>query len=830
MPGDLLEAAEWRCTTTPAGAVADAGTDLAARAEQWWPATVPGTAAGALRAAGHAQWESLDYDASDWWFTTNFVASQQDRAVLSLDGLATLSEVFLDGTRLLESSNMFLPQQLRVDLAAGDHELTLCFRALTPRLSERRPRPRWRTRLVDQQNLRYLRTTLLGRMPGWSNRAAPVGPWRPVRLQPLAEAQLLGCRLSVSGSGLQSLVTVTARLAALPTSGVRVRVGDSEVAAVITPGRDGARLRADVPCPEPELWWPHTHGQQPLYPVSLEVADQRVDLGRVGFRQIAVERRNGGFQLVVNGEPIFTRGACWVPPDVVSLASSPAERRRVLERAKEMGANLVRVPGTMVYEPEDFFASCDELGLLVWQDCMLANLDPPDDPAFVSSLLDELESVFSVLSGHPSVAVICGGSEIEQQAAMAGAGRDEWVPKVIGEVIPSLVSKRLPGLPYVTSSPTGGALPFSTDAGISHYFGVGAYLRPLEDARRADVRFASECLAFAVPPERSVVDQIFGGAAAAAHTPSWKAAVPRDAGTSWDFEDITIDYARRLFGVDPLLLRYQDPERALDLARAAAAHCVERTLTEWRRHGSHCAGAIVLSLRDLVPGAGWGLLDSGGRPKSTWYAFQRAAAPLALLATDEGLSGVRLHLVNERPEPFAGTLRVELYASGETLVDVAERAVEIAGRSNAALDAAALFAHFVDLTYDYRFGPPSHDAIALSLRDEEGNLVAENVDLPLGLARPTEADLGLTAETRRVDDGYELTLATRRLAEFVSVEAPGYFAEDSWFHLAPGHQKTVRLRPEHDEAGAPRPVVHAVNAQFATRATALSATPASARS
>ena len=40
---------------------------------------------------------------------------------------------------------------------------------------------------------------------------------------------------------------------------------------------------------------------------------------------------------------------------------------------------------------------------------------------------------------------------------------------------------------------------------------------------------------------------------------------------------------------------------------------------EWRRGVSRCGGGLVLWLRDLLPGAGWGVLDSRGEPKVAYH-------------------------------------------------------------------------------------------------------------------------------------------------------------------------------------------------------------------
>jgi beta-mannosidase len=767
-------------------------------ASQFIPATVPGTVAQALENAGLFDRDNpYPLNARDAWYLCRLFDEEAGEAMLRLKGLATLCDVFLNGAKILSSESMFESHDVPVTLFGGD-ELALCFRALEPKLAEAGPRARWRPQMITPQGLRIVRTTLLGYMPGWCPEIHAVGPWRPISLLRTGAVVIrdLTLRPELTDSGEGRLY------ASLVIEGgvdeIVLRCGTSEQAF---DRNGGGQYVATLKISDVEPWWPHTHGIPFLYDVSVVIDGVVHDLGRTGFRRVAVDRDKDaqGFSLVVNGEPVFCRGAVWTTNDIVRLSGDRESYRPWLTLAAEAGMNMVRIGGTMAYETREFFALCDELGILVWQDVMLANFDyPKADKAFQTHVETEVTQFLSETRLSPSLVVVCGGSEMYQQAAMFGLPERYWTNPISEEIIPDIANRLRVDVPYVVNSPSGGAMPFTPNAGITHYYGVGAYMRPLSDARHADVRFAAESLAFAhVPQERTLARHL---AVPAVHSPLWKARVPRDRSASWDFEDVRDHYLNELYGFAPERLRREDPELYLDLARAVTGEIVEATYAEWRRKGSRCNGALIWTLQDLVPGAGWGVIDAMREPKPVWYAMRRAFRPVQVLLVDEGTNGLDVHVINELGVPLDLDLDVVCLREGQQTVVSGRRELSIAARAKEKIACTDLFGAFFDTTYAFRFGPPSHDVAVARLHSRAtGALLAEAFHFPLGRAKALHA-AQLEGTVTQHDGDWFVEIKCDRLVQSVHVDIDAYRAADDWFHLAPGAARRLQLFPREEVA------------------------------
>ena len=834
----------WQAARSAPGACVDAS---AIATLSWTAARVPGTAAAALEDAGmwHAG-EPHDFDAEDSWFRTSFTAQQlapDELAHLCLGGIATVAEVYLNGELVLESDSMFAAHVLDVTQRLHEsNELAICCRALGPLLAgRRRPRARWRTRLVAEGNLRFFRTMLLGRCPGIAPGPASVGPWRSVALERHRQIEVEALTLRPRLDGEDGVLSVIARLR--PLHGTRVTSVELELSGPSGIHRaqlelsgaqdgdgDGLTVAGELRVGGVAQWWPHTHGEPILHDVRLHViAAERqtiLEAGRVGFRKLGFgcgpdhDLERDGLDLHVNGVRVFVRGAVWTPIDSVGLAPSQLQLRAELVRARDAGMNMLRLPGTGAYEATAFHDLCDELGILVWQDFMFANLDYPlGDERLRATIEREITSVLEALGGRPSLVVLCGNSEGEQQAAMMGVDAALARGELFGELLPGRVRESGVDARYVPSAPCGGELPFRTDRGIGTYYGVGAYRLPLEDARRAGVRFAAECLAFShVPVEATVADmspqapELLLG-----HHPAWKQGVPRENGADWDFEDVRDHYLRLLFGVDANELRWVDHARYMEISRVLTGEILAEVFGEWRRAASPCSGGLVLWLRDLQPGAGWGVIDSGGTPKPAYHALKRALAPIAVWTVDEQLGGIVAHVANDRPQSLSAFLRVALYREHEHLAEQARIPIALDAHTQGEWNVESLIGHFVDVAWTYRFGPPAQDTIVVTLEQDKPDgtrTLSQSMRFPAGrpLDRESPERLGLSARAHPLAAGdVRLTVSSRRVAYGVAIQAPGFRASDDGFAIEPGGESTLTLHADSPSSSLEHARIAAVN-------------------
>jgi beta-mannosidase len=774
---------------------------------QFRPAVVPGTVA--MHIEDERQLSSLD--AIDHWYRCIFNApsSSDKKTLLQFDGLLTYADVYLNGQLILQSRNAY--HSHFVDITAiikASNQLAICFRAIQSIYSAKHPRARYMTRLVNERHLRFIRTPVLGYTPGFSSATKAVGPYRPIRLisqnqltviSSLVNTQLIGndtgqvdlnLTLQIYDKKPLAATLILADVASKTLSEITLNIDDN--------GNNTITLTGQLLSNSIKAYWPHTHGEPHRYLVKVKLASNSdtsiLNLGFYGFKR--VERINQDkFSLNYNGMPIFFRGACWTPMDPVSLLVSKEKLLPRLTLLRNAGINMLRIPGNMLYESDDFYALCDELGILIFQDFAFTNFDYPETEDFITSVHQEVTTFLLKHGGRPCMTVLSGGSEVAQQASMMGLVLEEVHHPLFTEHIPAIVSKLTPYLPYAISSPySSHGLPFHAGDGPCSYHGVGGYLRSFEDARAFKGQFISECLPFSNIPEDESLRKFWDGDIPPPHHPLWKEGVARDPGSGWDFSDITDFYLEKLFDVDPVKLRAIDQDRYLAYCRATVVETVETTMSIFRADSANGRAALVWNLHDLKPGAGWGYIDSLGQSKSTFYALARSAQPTTVLFIDEGLEGLAIYLAHEHHNSLPAELSISLVTDEGKIYAQNAVKVTLSPRSISRMSIDTIIGRFVDSSYAYHFGPRAFVSCVAQLKQEDDTIITQKTYTPPCETQTLVSDAGLTAMATKIKDGeYLLTISTQSPAYYVAISIENFALENNYFHVLPGFDQQVKI-------------------------------------
>jgi beta-mannosidase len=653
----------------------------------WLPATVPGDVHLDLLAnkripdpfyrdnEAKLQW----IDQASWEYQLNFdvPAAFLARANVDLvfDGLDAAAEVYLNDTHVLSTDNMFRVWRVpaKDHLQAGKNVLRVVFPSPIKAAEKVAATDPWQPKTKTEAKT-YIRKAAYEYGWDWGPRFVTSGIWRPVRLEAwdkvrIADFVIRQRDVSREVAHLDAQVEVQASSGGV--AGVNVQYIDGGKPVVLNNKAElhSGRNLIDVPIEirQPKLWFPAGYGEQPLYEftaqVSIGEAKAEEQKAKVGLRSIVLDRHpdqwGRSFQLVVNGIPVFAKGADVIPFDSFPNRVTTANYRRILESARDANMNMIRHWGGGYYETDEFYQICDELGIMVWQDFMFGNDWQPGTYAFKLNIEAEAEDQVRRLRNHPSIVVWSGNNETEEALNWGDRSKlplqvkfqmwQDYLTEFSG-ILNRVVARLNPETPYWPSSPSAEYEELSEhyQSGDAHLWDVWHGRVPFSTYETHHSRFVTEYGFQSFPEMRTIEAFTEPEDRKNIFTPVMLAHQKNNEGNS-----IIHDY---------LLKDYPEPKdfpSFLYVSQVLQAEGIKIGAEHFRRSRPETMGSIFWQLNDCWPVASWSSIDYYGRWKALQYYARRFYAPILVSPhVEEG--SVKVFIVSDKVEAQAATLRVRL--------------------------------------------------------------------------------------------------------------------------------------------------------------------------
>ena len=684
--------------------------------EEWWPATVPGGVHTDLLALDRipdpfvgdnerrVQWVAE----ADWEYRHRFDVApellRQPHIWLVCDGLDTLATVHLNGHELGHAANMF--RQYRWDvkplLKAQGNELRILFDSpvrFAAAQQAGRPLAGVSQAIPGGPHLRKAPCQFGW---DWGPQLPPVGIWQDIRLEAFDSTRLSEVHLrQTHGDGA---VRVEARLAVETwRDGLSARLQVTAPDGAVQTSRAAlasATGTLTLQIENPQLWWPNGWGDQPLYQVLVQLERSGTILEektyQLGLRTIELRQEpdewGRSFTFVVNGQPLFAKGANWIPADSFPTRLTGAALEDLIRSAAQAHQNMLRVWGGGFYEDERFYDLCDRYGILVWQDFVFScSIYPFDDPDFVANVRAEVVENIRRLRHRASLALWCGNNEMEwgwvdwnwdkPELQELKAAYDRFFHHTLAE----WCAAEDPDRAYWPSSPSSG-VPFKDPngqrQGDAHYWDVWHGRKPFTAYRSQYPRFMSEFGFQALPP----LETIRTYAAEA----DWNM-------TSYIMEQHQKNASGNALMVGQMLDTFRLPqnfESLVYLSMVLQAEGIRYGVEHWRRHTQRVSGTLYWQLNDCWPVASWSSLDYFGRWKALHYAARRFYAPV-LLSIEDAPPCQSVFLSSDLLEAWQGAVRWALTTLDGEILTSGEKAARVEPLGVTAVETLD-FAEFLD--------------------------------------------------------------------------------------------------------------------------------------
>ena len=788
---------------------------------EWLPATVPGTVHQDLidndklvnpfygLNEEKVQWVEKE----DWQYRTTFTVTKEQlarqAAVLKFEGLDTYADIYLNGSLLERTDNMFVGYELPVKevLREGENRLQVYFHSPI-----KQAMPQWETDGFDypaDNDHSKIRVSIYSRKApysfgwDWGIRLATSGIWRPVTLefydaasiedfyvkqesvsQELAKVNNVLQIKSVANASQQAEVTLTYSYKNEP------KVTEQKT-VTLQPG--GNEISLPVEITNPHLWMPNGWGEAALYDFELSVkVDGQVvasEKKRIGLRTVKVvledDKDGKAFYFVVNGQPMFAKGSNFIPNDALLPNVTTERYNQLMKDVKDAHHNMIRVWGGGIYEDDRFYEAADEMGILVWQDFIFACTTYPSDPNFLRRVTEEAEYNIKRLRNHASLAMWCGNNEIYEGMRFWGWKRkyknpviweemQEGYNKLFHQLLPAMVKEYDGGRFYMHGSPyeANWGRPNTWKIADSHNWGTWYGRKPFESLDKELPRFMSE-FGFQAFPEMKTVATF---------------AEPKDYALE---SDVMNAHQKASIGnaliKKTMALYYDVPEDFEELVYKGLVlqgYGIRHGIEAHRRNRPYCMGSLYWQLNDSWPVVSWSSIDYYGNWKAMHYQGKRAFAPVLLNVFQEGDDLCFYTLSDELKDYKDATLQWKLMDFNGKVLNKKTVKGEVPANASVVFHKEA----YSDWATD-----PTRTLLLVTLKDRQGKVLSEVIHY---FSFPKDQELPeakVSYKIKTFDGKCEVTLSAKQLARDIFVEIPVQGAKftDNFFDLLPGQTKKI---------------------------------------
>ena len=734
-----------------------------------------------------------------WEYNRAFVLSERqatrEAIVLNCDSLDTLAEVYVNDRRVAATDNMFVRWRWSVkDLVReGENSIRIVFKPVNPVMKQR----------GEAYHLDLRRRCFTPWGPALRNfvRKSPCHgdwDWGPCLLtQGIPQDIYIECRdggrlLYVNNLQEHDVgnVAVTVRaFVDMPRAGkarlsIQLDGHSQSVQTELVAGEN--RLDQTLSVENPRLWWPNGYGSQELYPLRVELESEgETDVveQKIGIRKIELVTDDDGagqsFYFRVNGLAVFAKGANWIPTDSFQTRVTDESLAWELQSAAAAHHNMIRIWGGGLYESERFYRMCDQLGIMVWQECVFACGYYPVNPEFLEGVRLEVRHHVRRIAAHASLALWCGNNEIEQ---LFDRGRPDFDTLLVEydqlfiQTIMPIVNEEAPQTPFWPSSASNGVRRFGNpqdeSRGDVHFWEVWHGGKPASRYLEVKPRFSSE-FGFQSFSSPDLMDRY---------------TLPEDRNVSsrvLDFHQRNARGSGQIFTHIPGHFKSSvGYENTVYISQALQALSLKVACEHWYRIKPHNMGNLIWQLNDIWPVTSWASLEYDGGWKILHYYEKRFYAPLLVSAVEvEG----RLEVwgTSEINDGLAGNLRV--------------RVLDFSGRE--------IFAdrHDVSLSAMQSRALASYDRASLCSAGEDEHRRFVAIDLDCGEHASSNehffsvfkhlelVEPGLRWELEAENEKIVMTIQSDTLAPFVWIRTGGVRGRwsDNGMHLRPGEERKL---------------------------------------